>query len=81
MPTDSGKSILCKCLSKLVQETRLQCGREEALFLTLDDQSFGELMQKNHRKLLGLYDELPMFLSRINVCRGHTLADSQQVAN
>ena len=40
----------------------------------------GELMQANHGKLLGLYDELPMFLSQINVCRGRTLADSQQVA-
>lgn len=49
----------------------------------LDDQSLeklGELMQENHWKLLGLYDELPMFLSQINVCRGRTLADSQQLS-
>ena len=82
MPTGSGKSTLCKYLRKLVQETRLQCGQEEATYWMLDDQSekLGELMQENHWKLLGLYDELLMFLSQINVCRGRTLTDSQQVA-
>ena len=83
MPTGSGKSALCKYLRKLVHDTRLQCGQEEGPFWMLDDQSFeklGELMQENNWKLLGLYDELPMFLSQINVCRGRTLADSQQVA-
>ena len=57
---------LCKYLRKLVRETWLQCGQEEAPFWMLDDWSFeklGELMQENHWKLLGLYDELPMFLS------------------
>lgn len=83
MPTGSGKSSLCKYLRKLVNEARVQCGESDSAMWTLDDQSFeklGELMQDNHGKLLGLYDELPMFLSQINVCRGRTLTDSQQVA-
>ena len=44
----------------------------------LDDQSFekmGALMSENHSKLLGLYDELAMFLSQINVFRGHGVSD------
>ena len=40
----------------------------------MDDQSFekmGELMEENHCKLLGLYDELPMFLKLISAEGGH----------
>ena len=39
----------------------------------------GELMEANHCKLLGLYDELPKFLSQSNFCRGKALVDSQWV--
>ena len=84
MPTGSGKSSLCKLLRQIVKDAREQCGlREDPISWTLDDQSFekmGELMQDNHGKLLGLYDELPMFLAQVNICRGRALADSQQVA-
>ena len=48
----------------------------------LGDQSFeklGEMMFYNNWKMLALYDELPMFLSQINISRGRTLSDSQQV--
>ena len=84
MPTGSGKSSLCKLLRQIVKDAREQCGlREDPTSWTLDDQSLekmGELMQDNHGKLLGLYDELPMFLAQVNICRGRALADSQQVA-
>ena len=82
MPTGSGKSSLCKLLKKLVKDASQQSGVEEDCSWTLD-QSFekmGELMEANHCKLLGLYDELPMFLSQLNICRGKALVDSQQVA-
>lgn len=82
MPTGCGKSPLCKYLRKLVNQAKVDCNQNDADWM-LDDQSFeklGELMESNHGKLLGLYDELPMFLSQINICRGRTLADSQQVA-
>ena len=49
----------------------------------LDDQSFekmGSLMDDNYGKLLGLYDELSMFLSQINVFRGRGLSDSHELA-
>ena len=79
-----GKSSHCKLLRQIVKDAREQCGlREVPTSWILDDQSFekmGELMQDNHGKSLGLYDELPMFLAQVNICRGRALADSQQVA-
>ena len=83
MPTGSGKSTLCKFLRNLVKKFRSQCaGLDEPSWLA-DDQSFeklGELMEANHGKLLGLYDELSMFLAQVNVCRGRSVSDSQQVS-
>ena len=83
MPTGSGKSSLCKLLKKMIKDAQSQCSVRDGPSWTLDDQSFekmGELMGENYGKLLGLYDELPMFLSQVNICRGRALADSQQVA-
>ena len=83
MPTGSGKSTLCKFLRKIIGEARCRAGNDDEPFWLSDDQSFekmGELMEENNAKLLGLYDELSMFLSQINVCRGRTLTDSQQVS-
>ena len=37
-------------------------------------------MCENSWKLLGLYDELPMFLSQINVFRGRGLSVSHELA-
>ena len=37
-------------------------------------------MHDNHSKLMGLYDELAMFLSQINICRGKGVADSHELA-
>lgn len=76
MPTRMGKSSLCKYLRKLVREVQEQCGVDSTLSWLGDDQSFeklGELMFVNQWKLLGLYDELPMFLSQVNVFRGRRL--------
>lgn len=74
MPTGSGKSSLCKLL-KMVKDARSQCGLDDGPLWMM-----GELMEENHWKLLGLYDELPMFLSQVNICRGSAPVDSQQVA-
>ena len=60
MPTGSGKSALYKYLRKLVEEARSLCG----MLSHRGDQSsekMGALMCDNHWKLLGLFDELPMF--------------------
>ena len=84
MPTGSGKSSLCKFQKKLVDTARVRCGLDEsAPSWYLDDQSFekmGAIMNENHCKLLGLYDELAMFLSQINVFRGRGLADSHELS-
>ena len=83
MPTGMGKSSLCKFLRKLIEETRRQCGLDSSTSWLMDDQSFekmGDLMQKNDWKLLGLYDELSMFLSQVNIFRGRGLSDSQELA-
>ena len=37
-------------------------------------------MHANHSKLPGLYDELPMFLTQINVFRGKGLSDYHELA-
>ena len=84
MPTGSGKSSLCKYLRKLVEEAYSKCGLDDSSpSWILDDQSFekmGASMHENHWKLLGLYDELPMFLSQINVFCGRGMADSHELA-
>lgn len=84
MPTGSGKSALCKFLKSLVEKTRVKCGLSSMdPSWCLDDQSFekmGSLMSDNHCKLIGLYDELAMFLSQINVFRGRGLSDSHELA-
>ncbi len=62
MLTGSGKSTLCKFLRNLVKKARCQCGE------ICDNQSFeklGELIEGNHGKLVGLYDELSTFLAQV----------------
>ena len=84
MPTGSGKSSLCKYLRQLVDNAKSNSGADDSQpSWFLDDQSFekiGALMCENDWKLLGLYDELPMFLSQINVFRGRGLSDSHELA-
>ena len=84
MPTGSGKSALCKYLKGLVDKARESCGLSISdPSWCLDDQSFekmGSLMADNNCKLLGLYDELAMFLSQINVFRGRGLSDSHELS-
>ena len=84
MPTGSGKSALCKFLHSLVESARVKCGLSTmSPSWCLDDQSFekmGALMSENHNKLLGLYDELAMFLSQINVFRGRGVSDTHELA-
>ena len=84
MPTGSGKSSLWRHLNMLVDSARQKClkDKENDSIWLLGDQSFeklGEMMLYNNWKMLALYDELPMFLSQINISRGRTLSDSQQV--
>ena len=82
MPTGSGKTALCKFLKSLIDKARANCKLTKAdTSWCLDDQSFekmGSLMSENHCKLIGLYDELAVFLSQINVFRGCGLSDSFQ---
>ena len=84
MPTGSGKSSLCKYLRQLVNEARANCGLDDSHpSWFLDDQSFekmGASMSENECKLLGLYDELPMFLSQIKVFSGKGLSDSHELS-
>ena len=43
-------------------------------------EKMGALMHDNHSKLLGLYDELTMFLAQMNVFRGKEVTDSHELA-
>lgn len=81
MPTGSGKSSLCKILRKLVDDTQTNVGQESATWFA-DDQSLekmGALMSENNSKLLGLYDELAMFFSQINIFHGKGVTDSREL--
>jgi len=83
MPPGSTKSPLCNYLRELIKKAKSKAVQDVSKLWMLGDQSFeklGELMSDNQWKILGLYDELPAFLSQINVCRGRTLAESQQVS-
>ena len=81
MPTGSGKSGLRKFLKSVVEKARANCGLTKVdPSWMLDDQSFekmGSLMADNHGKLLGLYDELAMFLSQMYFVD----VDSQMLTN
>lgn len=87
MPTGSGKTSLCKYLRKLVDDvwlmTRANTEPDSPNNWFSDDQSsekMGALMHENNSKLLGLYDELAMFLSQMNVFRGKGVADSHELS-
>ena len=84
MPTGMGKSPLCKFLRNLVKEARKHRGLDATTSSWLcDDQSFekmGDLMSQYQWKLFGLYDELTMFLSQINVFRGRGVTDSHELS-
>ena len=84
MPTGSGKTSLCKFLQKLLTETRSACGIDETCPpWLLDDQSFeklGAMMSENNAKSPGLYDELSMFLTQLNVFRARGLTESHELA-
>ena len=74
MPPGSTKSPLCNYLRELVNKARNKVAQCAGKLWMLGDQSFeklGELMSDNQ-----WYDELPAFLSQINVCRGRILVES-----
>lgn len=83
MPTGSGKSSLCKLLQKLVEDTRTNVANGLSPSLFADDQTLekmGALMCKNDGRLLGLYDELPMFFSQMNIFHGKGITDSRELS-
>lgn len=84
MPTGSGKSGLCKLLKSLVERARANCGLTDSdPSWWLDDQTLekmGALMAENHCKVLGLYDELAMFLSQMKILQGRSISDSHEMA-
>ena len=82
MPTGSGKTSLCRYLKRLVDNTHTNIGEDDPSWY-LDDQSLekmGAMMNDNYSKLLGLYNELAMFLSQMNIFRGKGVAESHELA-
>ena len=82
MPTGGGMTSLWKYLEQLAEDAHDNIGLDKPSWL-LDDQSFekmGALMHDNYSKLLGLYDELTMFLAQMNVFRGKGVTDSRELA-
>ena len=81
MLTGSGKTSLCRYLKRLVDNTHTNIGEDDPSWY-LDDQSFekmGAMMNDNYSKLFGLYDELAMFLSQMNIFRGKGVAESHEL--
>ena len=84
MPTGSGKTPLFIFLTGILKRVRerLSITKTHPPWL-LDEASFekmGELMARNHSKLLGMYDELTTFLAQINVSRGKGLTESHDLS-
>lgn len=83
MQTGSGKSSLCKLLTKFVEDTRVNIACEASPTWLADDQTLekmGVLMNENNGKLLGLYDELVMFFSQMNIFHGKNITDSRELS-
>lgn len=84
MPTGCGKTPLFIFLTGILKKVRerLSLPKTYPPWL-LDEASFekmGELMARNHSKLLGMYDELTTFLAQINVYRGKGLMESHDLS-
>ena len=82
MRTGSCKSVLFKHISALLQEIRDKCGlsHQDPSWI-FDDATFekmGSMMYENSSRLLGIYDELSAFLTKINIFRGRALSDSHE---
>ena len=43
-------------------------------------EKLGALMSDNNDRLLGLYDELAMFFSQMNICHGKNVTDSRELS-
>ena len=83
MPTESGKTPLYKYLLSLLEKARKKCGADKHASWLLEEATFekmGAMMNDNHAKLLGLYDELSTFLTQISLYKGRGLADSHDLA-
>ena len=83
MPTGSGKTPLCGFLTNLVDKVRSCAETDDDTPWMVDDASMekmGAMMANNGSRLLGLYDELSMFLTQINVYRGKVISDSHDLS-
>jgi len=84
MDSGGGKSILCKHIYEIMEVIRSNLG------LTIKDPSWvfedgsfekmGAMMEENSCRLLGCYDELSAFLTRINLYSGKSLSNSHELA-
>lgn len=85
MPTGSGKSACCKLLTKLIEDAQSSVcsGNVGSAAWLADDQSLeklGAIMSENNGRLLGLYDELAMFFSQMNIFHGKNVSDSRELS-
>ena len=89
MPTGSGKTPLFMFLTKLLKRVHNRFEEDTSAKIDiacqwlLDEASFkkmGAMMASNNNKIFGLYDELSMFLSQINIYRGRGLSESHDTA-
>ena len=84
MPTGSGKSTLYRHLVDILKRIRHACNttKDDPSWI-FDDASFEKmdaLMSENSCRLLGLYDKLTSFLSKINLYHGKGLLDTHEMS-
>lgn len=84
MPSGCGKSTLYKFLKSILKSVRkeLQLKDDSPQWTTEEAtmEKMGAMMSDNDCKMIGLFDEFTHFLTQINVYRGKSLSDSQDLA-
>lgn len=84
MPSGCGKSTLYKFLKKAIEKTgeKLQLKETDSAWSAEEAsmERLGIMMNENECKMLGLFDEFTHFLTQINVYKGKSLTESQDLA-
>ena len=83
MPVGSEQDSLYQYLWSLLDKTRKKSGAEKGPSWLMEGATFkrmGAMMEANHSKLLGLYDNLLTFLINLNLYDDGGFADSHELA-
>jgi len=90
MPTGAGKSTLSKFLKGILRTVRKRIEEieqknrngkvAERVIEKASMEKMGSMMCDNSNKIIGIYDELTHFLTKINIYRNRGLSDTHDLA-